>query len=67
MDFCSGRLTNVVAVNQKPVGEITDFRTKAGTWLLIGFATVITISGLYALRPLPHTDREAVTLPHARG
>ena len=53
MDFCSGRLTDVVAVNQKPVGEITDSRTKAGTWLLIGFATVITIGGLYALRPAP--------------
>ena len=56
MDFCSGRLTDVVAVNQKPVGEITDSRTQAGAWRLIGFATVITIGGLYALRPAP-SDR----------
>ena len=45
----------VVAINQKPVGQLTDARTKLGAWLLFGFAAGITITGLHALRPFAMT------------
>lgn len=45
----------VVAVNQKPVGQVTDHQTKTGAWMLIGFAVIIALGGLYALHPIALT------------
>ena len=45
----------VVAVNQKPVGQVTDHQTKNGAWMMVGFAVAIALGGLYALRPIAMT------------